>query len=456
MHLILTICSLILLSSSSCSNSSIVSSKTAEIIYVKDTVEEIEIARDSNFSELKLVRIIHNNIMVYKDTLSEYEEAINSPKSIIYSKDGSKFYVNSLEGYSTVVFDTKSLKKIKEIRHEFDTSNNHLFKDNENSVFDYTFKQTRLEYNHFLGKPVESCLSHLGKYLWITYYRRDWDLKAESPSAIAIVDTEKDKIIRVMPAGPLPKMIACSNNSKYVAVTHWGDNTVGIIDISSNNPLDFKYISHVIIDNRLSMNFSSTTDRDSDCGNCLRGTVFTPDDKKILVAKMGGNGIAVIDVETKNYLGTITSPYLNLRHIVINQGYIYLSSNKFGMVLKAKIEDIFAQGFNEQNLLIYNNWETEYVGWGARTIDITKDGKYIFACINNKSKIAVVNVISMKKIAEIDAAPFPVGMAISPDEKQLIITSQGKSAVLGSGNTVMVFDVVYDSKETDAQYDNKK
>jgi hypothetical protein len=52
----------------------------------------------------------------------------------------------------------------------------------------------------------------------------------------------------------------------------------------------------------------------------------------------------------------------------------------------------------------------------------------------------------MKKIAEVDAAQFPVGMALSPDGKQLITTSQGKDAVPGSGNTVMVFEVVYDKK----------
>ncbi len=52
----------------------------------------------------------------------------------------------------------------------------------------------------------------------------------------------------------------------------------------------------------------------------------------------------------------------------------------------------------------------------------------------------------MKKIAEVDAAKFPVGMALSPNGKQLTITSQGKDSSPGSGNTVMVFEVVYDKK----------
>lgn len=429
-----------------CSNGNTTNSKSTEYVQVEDSIKNTEIVENGTFKELKLVKIIQSKVMSPKDPLSVYEPAINSPKSVIYSKDGSKFYVNSLEGYVTIVFDSKSLKKLKEIRHEFKASNNKLFKDNENSVFDYKFKQAKAEYNYFLGKPVEGCLSHDGKYLWVTYYRRDWDPKAESPSAVAIIDVDKDEIVRVMPSGPLPKMIACSGDNKYIAVTHWGDNTIGLIDISSEDPMEFKYVSHIVVDNRLSMNFSSSSDRDSDCGNCLRGTVFTPDNKYILIAKMGGNGIAVIDVATKKYLGTITGSYLNLRHMVINNGNLFLSSNKYGVIQKVKLEDILSQDFDEQNKLVHTKWETVNVGPGARTIDITEDGKYIFACVNNACKVAVVDALTMKKIAEVDAAKFPVGMALSPNGRQLITTSQGKDAVPASGNTIMIFEIIYDNK----------
>jgi len=131
---------------------------------------------------------------------------------------------------------------------------------------------------------------------------------------------------------------------------------------------------------------------------------------------------------------------------VINKGYLVLSSNKFGVVQKAKLDDIFAQGFNEENQLAHTKWETVNVGTGARTIDITEDGKYMFACVNNVSKVVVIDVFTMKTIAEVNAAQFPVGMALSPDGKQLIITSQGKDTVPNSGNTVMVFEVVYEKK----------
>jgi DNA-binding beta-propeller fold protein YncE len=201
-----------------------------------------------------------------------------------------------------------------------------------------------------------------------------------------------------------------------------------------------------VVDNRLSLNFSKSDNRDQNCGNCLRGTTFTPDNKNILIAKMGGNGIAIIDVNAKKYVGTITGSYQNLRHLVINQDQLILSSNKFGFVQKAKIDDILTAGPNQQKQIDFKNWQTVKVGTGARTIDVTKDGKIIFACVNNESKVAVIDAESMKVISELRVASFPVGMSLSPDDKQLIITSQGKSGVLNSGNTVNVFDVVYSKK----------
>lgn len=431
---------------SGCTNGNAAESSSGASSAEKTETTSKEPSESLIFKELRLARVIQNKVMKPKDSLSVFEPAINSPKSVIYSKDGSKFYINSLEGGVTAVFDTKSFRKLKEIRHEFNAENNALFKNNENTVFDYKFKQVRKEYNYFSGKPVESCLSHNGKYLWVTYYRRNYDVKAESPSAVAIIDTELDQIVRVMPSGPLPKMIACSNDNKYIAVTHWGDNTVGLIDISASDPVDFKYVSHIVVDNRLSLNFSKTDNRDSKCGNCLRGTTFTPDNKNILIAKMGGNGIAIIDVNAQKYVGTITGSYQNLRHLVINNNQIFLSSNKFGYVQKAKLNDILTSGPNEQKQIEYKNWQSVNVGTGARTIDVTKDGKTIFACVNNESKVAVIDAESMKVISELRVASFPVGMSLSPDDKQLIITSQGKSGVLNSGNTVTVFDVVYRNK----------
>lgn len=399
-------------------------------------------SKGSNEVTLELVNRFQRNYAKPSNENDSYDVSINSPKSVNYSLDGQKFYVQSLEGCKTVVYNAKTKKKIKTIEHTFDASNQNLFKNNETTVFDYKYNRTLSNYNIFKGKPVESCFSHNGKYLWVTYYRRDYDSNAECPSALAIIDTEKDEIVRVMPTGPLPKMIACSPDNKFIAVTHWGDNTLGVINIESENPMDFYYHKHLVVDYQMKLDFGAGhVNRDSECGYCLRGTVFTPDGDFLLVGKMGGAaGIAVFDAKTYEFLGTIKGMQSNVRHLVINGEFLYLSANTPGMVQKCSWRAfVKSRVQNEGKEVAFNEFESVSVGSGARTIVTTSDGKYLFAAVNNGSKIVVVRTKDMKVISEILADSYPVGMDISSDDKELIVTAQGKEN--GGGNSVMVFKI---------------
>ena len=399
-------------------------------------------SKGSNEVTLELVNRFQRNVTKPSNESDSYDVSINSPKSVNYSLDGNKFYVQSLEGCKTVVYNSKTKKKIKTIEHSFDASNQQLFKDNETTVFEYKYNQKLSNYNVFNGKPVESCFSHNGKYLWVTYYRRDYDSNAECPSALAIIDTEKDEIVRVMPTGPLPKMIACSPDNKFIAVTHWGDNTLGIINIEGVNPMDFYYHKHLVVDYQMKLDFGAGhVNRDSECGYCLRGTVFTPDGDFLLVGKMGGAaGIAVFDAKTYEFLGTIKGMQSNVRHLVINGEFLYLSANTPGMVQKCSWRAFVKSRIqNEGKEVAFNEFETVSVGSGARTIVTTSDGEYLFAAVNNGSKIVVVRTKDMKVVTEIPDDSYHVGMDISSDDKELIVTSQGKEN--GGGNSVMVFKI---------------
>ena len=178
--------------------------------------------------KITLVAKKQNYSMAMKDS---HDPDINSPKSVNVSPDGKKFYVNSLEGGKTVVYDMATYRKIKTISHNFtDQGSQHLWA--KPSGFYKWHKQWPTP-NTFMGKPVEATFSHAGRYLWVPYYRRTYDNNAVEPSAMAIIDTQKDEIVKLMETGPLPKMVATSHDGKTLAVTHWGNNTVGLIDISS-------------------------------------------------------------------------------------------------------------------------------------------------------------------------------------------------------------------------------
>ena len=160
------------------------------------------------------------------------DEDVHSPKSIHIHPDGSKYYVNSLEGMRTVAFDFASGQKLKVIHHAFDSTCLDLWAPESGLFpFNYDYKEP----GTFSGKPVESTYSHGGRYLWVPYYRRSYDVNAQDPSALAVIDTERDTIVRLFETGPLPKMIATSPDGKRIAVTHWGDNTVGLLDITGDD-----------------------------------------------------------------------------------------------------------------------------------------------------------------------------------------------------------------------------
>ena len=369
------------------------------------------------------------------------EKDIHSPKSVNIHPSGEKYYVNSLEGGTTVVFDFKTGEKLKSIHHRFSQKDAALWAP-PSGLFPFTHYTRNL--NTFMGKPVESTFSHNGRYLWVPYYRRSFDINAQDPSAVAVIDTENDSIVRLFETGPLPKMIATSPDNHYIAVTHWGDNTVGVIDISSEKMEDWHYVSCLVVDYKMKLNYSlsESVNRDCNCGYCLRGTVFTPDNKYLLVGCMGGTGgIAVIDLASGKYLGRITGMKSNLRHLVIQDEYLYLSINNAGYIQRMKLADFVAAipNLGEKKSYRLGGWESCKVPAGARTIVLSPDGRYLFAACNSSSCMAVVDTRAMKLLGTIAADSYPVGLDISADGQYLFLTSQGRND--RGGNSVDIFRV---------------
>jgi DNA-binding beta-propeller fold protein YncE len=368
-----------------------------------------------------------------------------SPKSARFSADGSKVYVNALEAFRTLIFDPASMKRTGLVRHTFSNSRAALFNTGSaGKPWGRVWAPEGRDFNQFKGKPVESTLSHHDRYLWIPYYRRDFDAYSTLASAIAVIDTRNHRIVRVLDTGPIPKTVAASPDSKWLAVAHWGDNTVGLIDIAGNNPAKFQRRHHIAIGKQLDLSKINSHDRDHGCGACLRGAVFTADSRYLVVGRMGGGGLAVIDVEAGRYLGTVWGMPPTPRHLVLSPDseWLYLSSSLSGSISRYRLTDVVNAARNRQRTL--KPLQTARSGQATRTIDVSPDGKWIFAAVNRESKIAVLSAPDLKPVLRIDTDSFPVGLAISPDGKQLWVTAQGRK--LRGGNAVSIFTI-----ETDKQ-----
>ena len=369
-----------------------------------------------------------------------YDGGVRSPKSAAFSPDGRKLYINALEGGQTLVYAFPSLKRLAAITHAFDAGDAALFQ-RETTVFDYPFFNGREgNRNVFAGKPVEMAFSHGGRYLWVPYYRRSYDPNASSPSAMAIIDTRSDRIVRVMPTGPLPKYIAVSPDSTVAVVTHWGDNTLGAIDIRGDDPAQFRYVGHWTVEYRMPVE-GLEGNRDSNCGFCLRGTVFTPDGKTVLVARMGGGGLAGFEASTGRYLGTLLDFVPNPRHILISPDgrTLYASGNQSGAIgrydLSALLRALAGAGGKR---IVGPGGETLAVGRGARTIALSPDGRTLYAAINNESRLVKVDLAGWRVVDRATVDPFTVGLAVSPDGRTIVTTSQGRSGQ-GGGNSVGLY-----------------
>ena len=369
-----------------------------------------------------------------------FDHEVLSPKSVQFHPSENKIYVNALEGYKTIIYDYQNFKKLGQIEHRFGEKDSHLFEKQNKSNKHWLDFPRSLKKNpqHFSGKPVESAFSADGHYLWVPYYRRSFDRYSSLPSAVALIDATTDKIIRLFDTGPIPKYVTSSPDGKWLAVTHWGDNTVGFIK-TTGEPNNYEYSKLVAVGERIQMSEIETQDRDHNCGNCLRGSVFSKDNKYLFVARMGGGGVAIIDVKKGKHLGTVRGMQPTPRHIVLSPDgeHLYISSNFSGVVSKYRANDMINAAKKHQKklkpLLEVNT------GKATRTIALSPDGETIYAAVNKESKIAVLDAKTLTYLFDIAADSYPVGMDVSPDGTQLWVTSQGRKA--RGGNSVMVYTI---------------
>lgn len=371
-----------------------------------------------------------------------FDSELHSPKSVSFSPDGGKIYINALESGKTLVYAYPSLKKLTTIHHQFDATNQHLFYG-QKTVFHYSFPpevNERLA-NEFVGKPVEMAWSHGGKYLWVPYYRRSTDPRSAGPSALAIIDTTLDKIVRVIPTGPLPKFIAINPQSNQAVVVHWGDNTLMRIDMPQSNPQSWVVAQHWTVEQQLNT-ASVGKDRDRQCGYCLRGAVFTVDGRYVLVARMGGGGLAGFEAATGQYLGTIRSIAPTPRHLVLSKNgqILWITSNVSGVLTQVPIQRVLDHLLKANGKTVdMPRGEELSVGYGARTVSVDTQERFAYVATNTARKIAVVDLKNWRVVSTQNASPFPVGLAVSPDGCVVASTSQGRAGQ-GGGNAVDIFD----------------
>ena len=370
-----------------------------------------------------------------------YDTDIDSPKSVAISTDGTEAYVNSLEGGRTVIYDTAGPAKRGVIRHNFGPAQAGLFPAGE-PWFGARFggDLPPAGPNVFTGKPVESAFSHGGRYLWVPYYRRSFDLDGTQPSAVSVIDTATKRVVRVLPAGPIAKNVAASPDGRFLAVAHWGADSVGFIDISSSSPEGFGEAGLAVIGSSAAPDGSAGMDRDRECGLCVRGLAWSRDSRSLYAGCMGGaGGVAVISVPADGAPRLVGRAALggNPRDLAVSADdkWLYIASSLAGALLRVRADSLEKAAAAGKKL----SGEAVTLGGMPRSMRLSPDGRWAFAALHSDSQVVAVDLEKMAVTARIGADSFPVGLDISPDGRYLWVTSQGVDGA--GGNSVEVFEV---------------
>lgn len=261
----------------------------------------------------------------------------------------------------------------------------------------------------FQEKPVEACLSHDDKILWVSLHNADglvpiWvdDLsknrgvisKEQKTKPVTVIYPEsnrKDSFrVPLIVTGKTPKVIARTADSKHLLVSNWHSRTVSVLAMDENVYPFGKVISTVPV------------------SAIPRGISVDDVNKKSYIAIMGGSSLAVIENNSWE-ADTVLNVWSSPRHIVMDdKGHIFVSYNSLGTIacLDAKTgKSVFTASTHSQ----------------PRTIVLSKNYKFIFVTCYTSDMVDVykINADNFEKIASLPCPGHPVGVDVFENNEKL-------------------------------------
>jgi len=323
-----------------------------------------------------------------------------APKSVEVSPDGKYAVIMNLEGMDVWFINTRTLKK-KYIL---------TFRPYRTSATGHNY-QTRKKVPSFAEKPVEAAFSNQGD-VYISFHNgkrivnfnylhphKKYNKRYLQRAKLIDKQTKKKRNIRIpqVRVESTPKVIAVTPNQKYILVANWFGSSISVI-----NKNTFRNIKNIKLGGKYRV--------------IPRGIAITSDSQTAYVANMGGGSISIVDLKK---LKEIKRLYItrNPRHLAIskNDKYLYITENAGGKVIK-------------YNLRTRQIVKQRRVGSQARTLVLSQDEKYVFVAVHKSNKIMILDTKNLK-ILKTYEFPKPMGISVSPNDKQLWVTSYGHSFV---------------------------
>lgn len=307
--------------------------------------------------------------------------SIDHPKSVLLSPDGKFAYVQNLYAHNVTVIDAKSYKILKTIPLE--------------------------------GRACEAAITKDGKYLWVSLAALEddkgtyppyipeptpgWE-KYNFPSVVNVIDTSisHGTVVATISVEVKPKILCFSPDERYVLVSNFNSGTVSVIDATTRKVI-----------------------KTLKAGTYPRGICFLDHGRFAYIANMGSHNISVINMEKLEVERTIPLKAIP-RHLI---------SSPDGEPI------IFGTNASKKGKLFKLDPKTgselaaASVGATPRTFVVASNGRLAFVGNYRSACVSVVDVAAMKEIGRIKTSKLPIGLALTPDEKHLWVTSFRDSSI---------------------------
>lgn len=282
------------------------------------------------------------------------------PKQIKVTPNGKKAYVTNFGGKSITVINLDTFKVHKTL--------------------------------HTGGAPVELDFTPDSKYAYITNFDKVTD---DGPRAgLWKIDTKTDKIVARIKGHRYPKGVVVSPDGKrvYFSSWWWPQGYMVVADVQTN-----KIIKQIRVWNR------------------PRGMALSPDGKWLYMCHFGdksreGMGLAIMNTQTLKRKYMVYSGYLP-RHVTRSPSGHRIYVSNLGASTITTINPKTGRILKRTRLAT-----------GPKTVDITKDGRYVFAAHYFGRALAVMDTKTFKRVAYIKLKDRLSGLDVSPDGKHVYVT----------------------------------
>jgi len=213
-------------------------------------------------------------------------------------------------------------------------------------------------------------------------------------NTVSVIDTTTNTVTAAVPAGNSPYEISASPAGKKVYVANWGSGTVSVIDTFENN-------------------VTATVDTGASPG----GVAVSPDGTAVYVTNVVNNTVSVIDTSTNSVTATVNignypagiavSPDETAVYVT-NTGSIEAPGNSVYVI----------------NTLDYST-EAVSVGRGPSGVAVTPDGKKIYVSNSDDGTVSVIDTAANTAVATVNVGNSSWGVAVNPAGTEVYVANLG-------------------------------